>query len=164
MPESISSGPSRDGPFFLRRAARCAVASLALSCLALSAPPTPAATPEAAAIPLEDTRWSLVAVGATPARASATAAYILLRRGESGRFLGGTGGCNGLKGSYDAFAGRLRITAAALTGRTCATPLASQETKLVEALRQTAAYRIQGNVLTLLGADGRTLARFAARP
>jgi heat shock protein HslJ len=106
----------------------------------------------------------LVSVGGVPARPAAQGPYILFRPGEGGRRLGGVTGCNGLKGSYDVFAGRLRIVATALTGRPCTTALASQETKLVEALRETANYRIAGNELALLTTDGRVLARFTARP
>jgi heat shock protein HslJ len=90
-------------------------------------------------------------------------AYILFRPGEGGRLLGGTSGCNGLKGTYDTFAGRLRIDATVLTGRPCPAAVAAREPKLVEALKATANYRIAGNSLALQSADGRLLARFAAR-
>ena len=121
----------------------------------------PAPTPAPPPVPLENTHWALVAVGGSAVNfGAAHGAFVLFRHGESGRFLGGTGGCNGLKGTYDTFVGRLRINASVLAGRPCPAPLAGRETKLVEALRTTANYRIEGNTLALLAADGRVLARF----
>lgn len=105
----------------------------------------------------------LAADGASPAPAPPHEAYILLRRIGSNRLLGGSGGCNALKGNYDMFAGRLRLYPSALSGKPCPELAAARETKLVETLRQTANYRIEGNTLALLGADGKALARFTAR-
>jgi heat shock protein HslJ len=133
---------------------------LAAEVVAASASPTPAP----AAAPLENTRWALTAIGDSPARPAAREAYILLRRRGESRRLGGSGGCGGIKGTYDRFAGRLRIVASAVTGKPCPGPLAAQEAKLFEALRETANFRITGGELDLLGADGRFLARFSARP
>jgi heat shock protein HslJ len=124
---------------------------------------SPVSTPTPSTFPLEGTRWVLATDGDSPAPASPHEAYILLRRIGNNRLLGGSGGCNGLKGTYDMFAGRLRLYASALSGKPCPEPAAARETKLVEALRRTANYRIEGNTLALLAADGKALARFTAR-
>jgi heat shock protein HslJ len=127
-----------------------------------SAAPAPTPTQGPPRVALENTHWSLVALGGSPAGTDPLEAFILFRPGEGGRLLGGTGGCNGLKGTYDTFAGRLRVSPTVLSGRACPAAAAARETKLVEALRATANYRIAGTRLELLGTDGRVLARFAA--
>jgi heat shock protein HslJ len=155
----VSPGPSQDGPFLWRAAGRAALAALAGMSLAF-APPAPTPTPSSTK--LENTHWALVASGGEAA--GATDAFLLLRPNQARRQLGGFGGCNGLKGTYDLFAGRLRIDASALAGKPCPAAAAARETKLVEALKATANYRIEGDLLKLLSADGRVLATFRKSP
>jgi len=156
-----SPGPSQDGPFLFRAALPALLAALVASGLAAAAP---AQTPTPAAVELENTHWSLEAVGGVKVKAGpAHPAYILFRPTAGGRLLGGTSGCNGLKGSYDTFAGRLRVKATVLTGKPCPAAYAAREAKLVEALGLTANYRIAGTTLELLRTDGKVLARFSAR-
>lgn len=155
----LSRGPSSDGP--LRFSPR-GPEILAAAFLAVAAPvstPTPRPGPA-----LENTRWSLVALGDAAVPAGAPESYILFRSGGGSRRLGGATGCGGLKGSWDAFVGRLRIRATVRPAASCPDPVAARETKLLEALGATANYRIAGEALTLLGVDGRTLARFVAAP
>jgi heat shock protein HslJ len=122
---------------------------------ATAASPTP--SPAAAAAVLEGTRWNLVQVAGVDAQPGPR---MLLERKKSKRQLSGSTGCGLFRGSYDLFAGRLRIAPEAPKKAACSEALLAQETALLAALRRTADYRISDDALTLLCADGRPLARF----
>ena len=124
--------------------------------VAAAASPTPSPAPAAAAA-LEGTRWNLVQVGGVEAQPGPR---LLLERRKSKRQLSGSTGCGLFRGSYDVFAGRLRITPDAPKKAACSETLELQATAFLAALRETADYRIADDGLTLLSADGRPLARF----
>jgi heat shock protein HslJ len=115
------------------------------------------ATGDPAPAALEGTRWNLVAVAGADAQPGAR---ILLERKKSKRQLSGSTGCGLFGGSYDVFAGRLRITPGEPRKAACSDALRLQETAFLAAQRQTADYRIADDGLTLLSADGHPLARF----
>lgn len=139
----------------IRRMTALALAFAAGLEVATAASPTP--SPAAAAAALEGTRWNLVQVAGVDAQPGPR---MLLERKKSKRQLSGSTGCGLFRGSYDLFAGRLRIAPEAPKKAACSEALLAQETALLAALRQTADYRISDDALTLLSADGRPLARF----
>ena len=130
------------------------LALLAVVEVAAAAGPTP--SPAAAPAPLEGTHWNLTELEGT---STEPGARILLERKKSKRQLSGSTGCGLMRGSYDLFAGRLRLAPNAPKKPACSEALLSQETAFLAALRETADYRIAGDALTLLAADGRPLAR-----
>jgi heat shock protein HslJ len=121
---------------------------------AAAAAPTP---PPAAAVTLEGTHWNVVEIAGVEVQAGPR---ILLERKKAKRQLSGATGCALIRGSYDLFAGRLRIAPEAPKKTACSETLLAQETAFLAALRQTADYRIANDALTLLSADGHALARF----
>ena len=138
----------------IRRLVAAALLASAARSLA-AADPTPSPVPASAA--LEGTRWNLLEVAGVDAQPGPR---ILLERKKSKRRLSGSTGCGLMRGSYDLFAGRLRIFPDPPKKVACAEALELQETAFLAALRQTADYRIAGEGLTLLSADGHPLARF----
>ena len=139
----------------IRRMTALALVFVAGLAVAKAASPTPSPAPATAA--LEGTRWNLVQVAGVDAQSGPR---ILLERTKSKRQLSGSTGCGLFRGSYDLFAGRLRITPEAPKKAACPEALRVQETAFLAALRQTADYRIADDALTLLSADGHPLARF----
>jgi heat shock protein HslJ len=139
----------------LRRMIVLALVLVAGHEVAAAASPTP--SPAAAAAALEGTRWNLVHVAGVDAQPGPR---MLLERKKSKRQLSGSTGCGLFRGSYDLFAGRLRIAPDAPKKGACSDALLAQEAAFLAALRQTADYRISDDALTLLSADGRPLACF----
>ena len=115
--------------------------------------------------PLENTYWRLANVSGRPVVVSDTLREAHLRfevdSGGSGRVAGSTG-CNRLTGPYTREGAGLRIGPAATTRMACVDPaLGVQEQAILAALAATTRHSIDGDVLTLSGADG-PLARFTA--
>jgi len=111
---------------------------------------------------LKDTYWKLVEVGAAPvAMLPAQQREVRITLASEGSRLSGFSGCNQLIGSYEARDQTLRFQAAG-TMMACEPPLMELERKVHGALGATMAYRIEGERLILLGADGRPLASFDA--
>ena len=156
----VRRGPSQGGPRFpvkprLRfRRWVTAMAIVAGVDVAAAAAPTPA---PAAAPALEGTRWNLVELAGTSAEPGPR---IFLEQKKAKRQLSGSTGCGLMRGSYDLFAGRLRIAPDAPKKPDCSEALLAQEAAFLAALRETADYRIAGDALTLLAPDGHPLARF----
>ena len=74
-----------------------------------------------------------------------------------------TGGCNQMVGGYEATEASLSFSAFASTRMMCPDVM-EQEDALGRALAATTGYRVEGDVLELLDAEGGVLARFEAAP
>lgn len=124
--------------------------------------PGPGAGPGPAGAPLEGTRWLLSELeGRAPAPTGDRPAPDLTLAAGVMRAQGSTG-CNRFTGSYEIGGAALRFGPAATTRMACPAPgVMEQEQRFLEALRLTTAYRIEGDVLTLLAGE-RVLARFRA--
>lgn len=132
---------------------------------------TPVAT-----TPLEGTLWTLAeytdADGAMQSPLPESEGFILLENGE----LGGTAGCNSFFGVYvlgtsddttsddtgDTDPNRLSFGEVGTTLMACEEPFMRQEEAVLNALRATRSYAIEGNSLTLLDADGNALVLLVA--
>jgi heat shock protein HslJ len=85
--------------------------------------------------------------------------------GGSGQIYG-TGGCNGIGGSYTIAGESLRLGAFSATQRACSTDgthsVMEQESAYVNALRQVARFHLDGDTLTLTSGDGNTRLTYLA--
>jgi putative lipoprotein len=116
----------------------------------------------AAREPLEGTQWNLTEVnGKVPETGTPQASITLV---ESTHRIEGTGGCNRLMGSYELEGRTLHFKGVATTMMACAGDAMEQERALLEALGATQSYRLRNFTLTLLGKDGKALARLEAEP
>lgn len=75
----------------------------------------------------------------------------------------GSGGCNSLRGIYEARGGRMDLSALSLTEMACAGPVMAQESAFVAVLDAATRYRQDGERLVIVAADGRTLVLTPAR-
>src|SRR5215218_4852926 len=113
-------------------------------------PAPPAATSNTA--PLENTAWTLVDVGGTPARPIGSAAGPTLRLDAAEKRATGNGGCNQFFGGYTLSGESLRLGPLASTRRACADEaLTRQETAFLRALDEARTWRITGDTLILPG-------------
>ncbi|MDM0104281.1 META domain-containing protein [Variovorax sp. J22R24] len=111
---------------------------------------------------LKDTYWKLAEIGGAPvAMLPGQQREVRITLASEGSRLSGFSGCNQLIGSYEAKDQTLRFQAAG-TMMACEPPLMELERKVHVALGATSAYRIEGERLIILGADGKTLAGFDA--
>jgi len=110
---------------------------------------------------LHGTYWSLVELNGKPATPGMgrTQSYIRLHR-EQSRFEG-SGGCNGVTGTYLVEQNALQFNATATTLMMCSQALMEQEQGLIAALKATSSYKIEGNVLELSNGTA-VVARFQA--
>jgi heat shock protein HslJ len=116
---------------------------------------------------LTGTRWRVI--GYNNGRGGVTSVLadteIVLQLDADGRLAGKV--CNNYRGGFEQDGERLRLVGPiASTRMACPTPegAGDQETAYLNALARVERYRIEGNQLTLLDADGATLARFRAEP
>lgn len=131
-----------------------AVAALAASCCACRS------YQKRTRRPLEGTRWQLVQLDGQDV-ASDEGRYTITLRADD-RSLAATGGCNRLRGTYEATASRaLRIGPLLSTRTTC--PDAEREAKFIATLEATTHYDMDGPLLLLL-CDGEIKAVFQALP
>jgi putative lipoprotein len=124
----------------------------------------PAVAPTKSAGPkLHGTYWSLVELNDKPAvpGMGRTQPYIRLHR-EQGS-LEGSSGCNGVVGTYIVEQSALRITPSATTMMMCPPVLMEQEQSLINALKATSSYKIEGDTLELINGN-EVVARFQAAP
>jgi putative lipoprotein len=111
---------------------------------------------------LNGTYWMLVELNGKPAVTGMgrTQPYIRLHR-EQGR-LDGSGGCNGVTGTYIVEQNALQFTPSGTTLMLCPPALMEQEQGLISALKATSSYKIEGDILEL--SDGKeVVARFQAQ-
>lgn len=131
-----------------------AVAALAASCCACRS------YQKRTRRPLEGTRWQLVQLDGQDVAADEGRYTITLRADD--RSLAGVGGCNRLRGRYEATASRaLRIGPLLSTRMAC--PDLEREAKFTAVLEQTTHYDMDGPLLLLLS-DGEIKAVFQALP
>lgn len=123
-----------------------------------STPPAPAS---AAATPLEDIYWRLVAVGGRPVPATDAGPGPGMRLLADGRKVQGSAGCNRMMGTYELSGSGLRFGPLASTKMAC--PAMETEQAFLAALDSTTRYEIAGSSLTLFGPDG-ALARLESVP
>lgn len=106
---------------------------------------------------LEGTNWILSELNGQPALADRTVTLQF----EKDR-LGGSDGCNSYGGSYTATGNKIDIGDDLVsTLMACEEPVMQQSSAFTGALLKAAAYKLEGDKLTLLDADGKSLAVFA---
>lgn len=112
---------------------------------------------------LEGTEWVIEAYRAEGSmRPIANRANAVVRF-DDGRF-GGSAGCNRLLGGYRTDGGSLTMSSQmASTMMACAPELMEQERAVVDAISRASRYRIEGERLEILDADGSVLLALAAR-
>lgn len=112
---------------------------------------------------LFDTRWALQAIDDTPpvSGGHGAVAFLVLQAGS--QQLSGSTACNRIQGRYTQRGTQLTLTALASTRMACAEPLMQQEQRLIELLKATDGYRIEGQVMSLLQGETVRL-RFRAWP
>jgi heat shock protein HslJ len=110
--------------------------------------------------PLENTYWKLTRLDGKPVMTPANAreAYVVLKAPNQ---LTGYAGCNRLGGRYSLKRGELSFRGAVMTRMAC---LVEQDTesKLMNALKDTSTWSIEGQYLHLFNDEGQQLARFEA--
>jgi heat shock protein HslJ/uncharacterized lipoprotein NlpE involved in copper resistance len=118
--------------------------------------------PHRAAASLTNTYWRIVRIGGEEVHATEgrREPHLLLRSGEP-RFAA-TVGCNQMLGGFQAGEATLSFKAGAMTMMACPPPLDQLEHRFIDALNATKGWRIAGQVLELLDADGKPLALFEA--
>jgi len=112
-------------------------------------------------VALEDTYWQLAQLGGTPVALAAgqRAPYFVL---DSARHrVSGYAGCNRMMGGYSVDGAKLAFTQMAGTMMACLQGMEIEQA-LHEALKRVTAWRIEGNRLDLLDADGAVAAAFTA--
>jgi len=111
---------------------------------------------------LENTYWKLTRLGDRPVRVLVDhrEAHLVLQK-EEGRAVG-TGGCNRVGGGYEL--ADVRLTFGDMMSTRMACPeIMEQEYAFLQALAAVASWRIEGQHLELLDADGERLLRLEAR-
>jgi len=107
--------------------------------------------------PLSGTRWALVALGGSPVLSNDQASM----RFDKGR-LAGSDGCNRYSTAYVATEKTLLVDKnIAATRMACAVPVMQEAAAFTSVLTRAAAYRREGERLTLLDGEGRPLASFS---
>ena len=147
---------------------RLRTASLFLSSLALFAMAacTTAAPPAGGGLApsqtLEGTHWRLASLDgqAVPTPAGVREVYLMLDAAQ--RRASGFAGCNQFVSGYTQSGASLRFERPAATMMAC--PALAQEQAYLNALNATAAWRVSGERLQLLDAQGKPQAEFTARP
>jgi heat shock protein HslJ len=113
--------------------------------------------------PLVGTTWKLVSVhdGASALVSALSGTEITALFGDDGT-VSGSAGCNNYTASYQTDQEALTFGPAATTRKACAAPegVMEQESAYLAALASTATYRIEGDGLELLDAEGTRMATF----
>lgn len=110
---------------------------------------------------LTDTQWTLAEVNGKVPENETSQAYIKLS--EKTQRVEGSGGCNRLMGSYQLDGRKLHFKETATTMMACDGDVMSLERAFLAALGTTESYRIHNSTLTLLGKNGKVLARLEAQ-
>jgi len=111
--------------------------------------------------PLRGAYWKLVRLGESPVSAGAKQREAHLILANDSPRVGGSGGCNRLRGGFDLEGDKLRFSRVAGTMMNCPEGM-EQEKRFLDALGQAERFRIRGSHLDLLDARGATIARFEA--
>jgi heat shock protein HslJ len=112
--------------------------------------------------PLENTYWKLVRLRDEPVivEPNQREPHIVLH--AQGQRVGGSGGCNNLLGGYRLDDNRIAFEKLASTMMACVAGM-QQEQRFLEALGETASWRVLGSHLELYDSAGTLLAQFEAR-
>jgi putative lipoprotein len=110
---------------------------------------------------LTDSQWTLAEVNGKTPENQTPQAYIKLD--QKMQRVEGSGGCNRLMGSYQLDGSKLHFKEVGTTMMACDGDVMSQERAFLAALSAAESYRIHGTTLTLLGKDGKVLARLEAQ-
>lgn len=126
--------------------------------------PAPVAATGATTLPLEGTHWKLVAIQGKPLPPRApnslgNEAHLTLHPQD--QRISGSGGCNGLMGSYKLAGASLSFGQIAGTLRMCVDTM-DTERRFLDMLSAVRAWEAQGTHLKLKDASGATLAEFEA--
>ncbi len=101
--------------------------------------------------------WKLISYGSsinpTPAEPNVEASLTFGTNGE----LNGNMGCNGFGGDYKVDGGSITFGPIASTLMACADPVMQQESAAFNVLANTAAFKLEGNLLTITSADGNSV-------
>ena len=121
-----------------------------------------AATPETAApLPVLDITWQAVSIRGNPVAANVVSSLSI----ASDMRAGGRGGCNSWFAQAELTPDRLQFSAVAATRMACLSDdEMAQEAAFFDALSATRRWRLEGDVLTLLGASGAALAVLEKSP
>ena len=134
--------------------------------LAMTACTTPASSPAAEkgapSVPLEGTNWRLASLGgqAVPMPAGVREVNLVLDAAQ--RRASGFAGCNQFTSGYTQSGASLRFDHPAATMMAC--PSMAQEQAYLKALNATTGWRVSGDRLQLVDAQGKPQAEFVARP
>ena len=111
--------------------------------------------------PLRGTYWKLVRLGETPVRVTEKQPepHLILANFEPR--ISGSGGCNGLRGSFELDGDKLRFRGLASTRMACLAGM-EQEQRFLKSMEKAQRYRISGSHLDMLDAAGAAIARFEA--
>lgn len=112
---------------------------------------------------LKDTQWTLVSYADAQGEMVAPLPGTEITAEFTAEEIAGRAGCNHYFGSYDINGAELTLGPVAATEMWCAEPegTMAQEQAYLVALQATAGYRVEGETLTLLDADGAPLATFS---
>ena len=103
--------------------------------------------------------WVLTAIGGkAPLENTGISAQF-----NSDGSLSGSAGCNQYNGKYTTSGSSISITGLNNTMMACAQPVMDQESAYLTALADAKTYTVQGDNLTLSGADGKTLVSYKAQ-
>ena len=108
--------------------------------------------------------WEATGFRQRDAVASLLPGTEITARFGSDRTLTGSAGCNRYSAGYTTHGNSIEIEPAALTRKACASPegVMEQENDYVAALTQATSYTVEGRMLTLLAAEGTTVATYQA--
>jgi len=110
--------------------------------------------------PLSGTAWLLASLNGRPALPNPRITLAF----DAGKVVGADG-CNRYSAPYTVKGAKLEISQTMIsTLMACAEPIMQQATAYTTALKQAAGYKLDGKSLTLLDAQGKALAVFAAQP
>jgi len=111
-------------------------------------------------LPLEKTVWRLIGVEGASLSAGTVGHEPYIQFDPEKKRVTGYSGVNSFLGGYSSGDGALRFSPLASTRRAGPPELMELEAAFLKALAATRSYRVRGNTLELLDADGRTVARF----
>ncbi len=120
--------------------------------------PTP---PGIADAPLRNTYWKLVSLKGKPTIVGEQRREPHLVFSESENRVSGNGGCNGIGGGFESSGEKLNIKGLVSTMMACQDTM-QQESEFLRALETVAGYKIHGNRLDMLDAEGNVLASYMA--
>ncbi|WP_129775879.1 META domain-containing protein [Peristeroidobacter soli] len=137
------------------------IALLAMTACNSNEPQPPVSSSDEVTYELAGTRWALMSLGDKPVTVSegSREAYIVLNSADGS--VVGHAGCNRISTKYKQTGAQLSFGDVIATRMFC--PDMPTETALLEAMKVTAGWRINGSQLELLNAQQRVLARFEAR-